>query len=126
MAQDPRPPRPHPAYPCPRCGTLVPVGQRFCPSCAFPQPPRGAGCLLILLLLLALVIAGGLVAVQLAPPAPLSTPGPPVRGIPTRAVPPPSPTGALNRNPLVGNIDLLCVYEALLIRRNRSCHASSY
>ena len=32
-----------PTHPCPRCGPAVPLGARFCPNCAFPQPIRGPG-----------------------------------------------------------------------------------
>jgi hypothetical protein len=34
----------------------VPLGARFCPNCAFPQPIRGTGCLLVLLILLVVII----------------------------------------------------------------------
>ena len=45
-----------PTHPCPRCGAAVPLGARFCPNCAFPQPIRGTGCLLLLLIILVLII----------------------------------------------------------------------
>jgi zinc ribbon protein len=45
-----------PTHPCPRCGAAVPLGARFCPICAFPQPIRGPGCLLVLLILLIAIL----------------------------------------------------------------------
>jgi hypothetical protein len=45
-----------PTHPCPRCGAAVPLGARFCPNCAFPQPIRGPGCLLALLIILVAII----------------------------------------------------------------------
>ena len=89
-------PRPHlPTLPCPRCGAPVPIGARFCPNCAFVQPARGAGCLVILLLVMGLLLAGGLLLNQGAAPRV----DPPARTATARARPAPTSATHIDTGP---------------------------
>jgi hypothetical protein len=73
----------------------VPIGARFCPNCAFVQPARGAGCLVILLIVMALLLLGGLLLSRGAAP----TLDPPARTATAQARPAPTSATHIDTGP---------------------------
>ena len=51
---------------CPKCQNIIPDNQNFCPNCGTPKPKKGYGCLIAILIFIAILLVSGYFAIRVA------------------------------------------------------------